>query len=363
MDTFVESSWYFDRYACPDYREGPLDGRRVDYWMPVDQYIGGIEHAILHLLYSRFYTRVLRDLHYLKISEPFTNLLTQGMVCKETQQCPKHGYLYPREVGEGRCIRCGSDIITGNILKMSKSKRNVVDPQDLIDQYGADTVRMFCLFASPPEKDLEWSEQGVEGAYRFLNRVWRLVVDNLKEILGAPVYEPGGDLDPELRPLHRKTHETIKRVTRDIEDRFHFNTAIAAVMELVNDVNRILGTERQKDTPVWSVISEAVEAIITLLSPVVPHIADELWNMIGHPECLLEVSWPTFRPEALEVESQVVVVQVNGKVRSRIELPVSLNEDEIEARALADERVIRFIEGKPVKKVIVVQRKLVNVVV
>jgi leucyl-tRNA synthetase len=331
--------------------------------MPVDQYIGGIEHAILHLLYSRFYTRVLRDLGYLKISEPFTNLLTQGMVCKETQQCPKHGYLYPREVEEGRCLRCGSEIVTGNILKMSKSKRNVVDPQDLIDQYGADTVRMFCLFASPPEKDLEWSEQGVDGAYRFLNRVWRLAVDNLKEILEAPVYAPDGDLDPELKTLHRKTHETIKRVTRDIEDRFHFNTAIAAVMELVNDVNRILGTDRQRDAQVWSVVREAVEAVITLLSPVVPHIADELWKMTGHPGCLLEVSWPSFRPEALELESQVVVVQVNGKVRSRIEIPVTLGEQEIQARALADERVLRFIEGKPVKKVIVVQRKLVNVVV
>jgi leucyl-tRNA synthetase len=363
MDTFVESSWYFDRYACPDYREGPLDERRVDYWMPVDQYIGGIEHAILHLLYSRFYTRVLRDLGYLKISEPFTNLLTQGMVCKETQQCPKHGYLYPKEVVEGRCLRCGSEIVTGNILKMSKSKRNVVDPQDLIDQYGADTVRMFCLFASPPEKDLEWSEQGVDGAFRFLNRVWRLVSDNLKEIRETSVYEPTGNLDPELRALHRKTHETIKRVTRDIEDRFHFNTAIAAVMELVNEVNRILGVERQKGAMLWSVVREAVEAMITLLSPVVPHVADELWSMTGHPECLLEVSWPTFRPEALEVESQVIVVQVNGKVRSRIELPVTLSEKEIQAKALADERVIRFIEGKPLKKVIVVQRKLVNVVV
>ncbi len=363
MDTFVESSWYFDRYACPDYRQGPLDERRVDYWMPVDQYIGGIEHAILHLLYSRFYTRVLRDLGYLKTSEPFTRLLTQGMVCKETQQCPKHGYLYPKEVREGRCTRCGSEIVTGNILKMSKSKKNVVDPQDLIDQYGADTVRMFCLFASPPERDLEWSEQGVDGAYRFLCRVWRLVADNFREIGESPVYEPGGDLDPELKALHRKTHETIKRVTRDIEDRFHFNTAIAAVMELVNDVNRLLSADRQKDKVLWSVVREAVETIITLLSPVVPHIADELWGMTGHPECLLEVPWPAFSPEALEVETQVIVVQVNGKVRSRIELPVSSIEEEIQARALADERVVKFIEGKPLKKVIVVQRKLVNVVV
>jgi leucyl-tRNA synthetase len=363
MDTFVESSWYFDRYACPDYRQGPLDERRVDYWMPVDQYIGGIEHAILHLLYSRFYTRVLRDLGYLKTSEPFTKLLTQGMVCKETQQCPKHGYLYPKEVREGRCTRCGAEIVTGNILKMSKSKKNVVDPQDLIDQYGADTVRMFCLFASPPERDLEWSEQGVDGAYRFLSRVWRLVTDHFREIGESPVYEPGDDLDPEWKALHRKTHETIKRVTRDIEDRFHFNTAIAAVMELVNDVNRLLSADRQKDKVLWSVVREAVETIITLLSPVVPHIADELWGMTGHPECLLEVPWPAFRPEALEVETQVIVVQVNGKVRSRIELPVSSSEEEIQTRALADERVVKFIEGKPLKKVIVVQRKLVNVVV
>ena len=363
MDTFVESSWYFDRYACPDFAEGPLDRERVDYWMPVDQYIGGIEHAILHLLYSRFYTRVLRDFDYLDVSEPFTNLLTQGMVCKETQECPEHGYLFPEEVEEGRCIRCGSPIITGKTVKMSKSKKNVVDPQALIEAYGADTVRMFCLFASPPEKDLEWSDQGVEGAYRFLNRVWRLVVDNLESIQTVEPFDGMTELPEDLRKIHRKVHQTIKKVTTDIEDRFHFNTAISAVMELVNEIYQFLGTEkgnRNRDT--CSVLREALEAVIILLSPVVPHVAEELWHMIGKEESILQSSWPKHREEALSVESRLIVLQVNGKVRSRIEVPVTIEEKELEEAALADERVQRFLEGKPVKKVIVVRGKLVNVV-
>jgi leucyl-tRNA synthetase len=363
MDTFVESSWYFDRYACPDYQQGPLDSKRVDHWMPVDQYIGGIEHAILHLLYSRFYTRVLRDFGYLKVSEPFTNLLTQGMVCKETQECPEHGYLYPHEVKRGHCIHCRAEVLTGNTVKMSKSKRNVVDPQDLIDQYGADTVRMFCLFASPPEKDLEWSDQGMEGSYRFLNRVWRLVVDHLDDISKVSAYDGKGSLSQELKALHQKTHHTIKKVTEDIENRFHFNTAIAAVMELVNDTNQFLNTKGEKDDIEWCLVREAVEATAVLLSPVVPHICEELWHMLGHNENLIEVPWPTYRKKALESETRLVVLQVNAKVRNRMEVPTSYSDKEIEAAALADDRVQRFINGKPIKKVIVVQKKLVNVVV
>ncbi|MCD4718139.1 MAG: leucine--tRNA ligase [Desulfobacterales bacterium] len=363
MDTFVESSWYFDRYTCPDYTEGPLDQERVNYWMPVDQYIGGIEHAILHLLYSRFYTRVLRDFGYLKVKEPFTNLLTQGMVCKETQECPEHGYLYPQEVKEDCCVRCGTRVNTGNTVKMSKSKKNVVDPQPLIDEYGADTVRMFCLFASPPEKDLEWSDRGVDGSYRFLNRIWRLVTDHIDEITKVPVYEGKDSLPDRLKAVHRKTHQTIKKVTDDIENRFHFNTGISAVMELVNEVTQFLNSKEKKDDTAWSIIREAIETSVVLLSPVVPHITEEMWEMLGHDECLITVPWPEYREDALEVENRLIVLQVNGKVRSRIEVPVSYGEDEIEAKALADERIKHFIDGKPVRKVIVVQKKLVNVVV
>ncbi|MBW2614603.1 MAG: leucine--tRNA ligase [Deltaproteobacteria bacterium] len=363
MDTFVESSWYFDRYTCPDYTKGPLDEERVNHWMPVDQYIGGIEHAILHLLYSRFYTRVLRDFGYLKVKEPFTNLLTQGMVCKETQECPEHGYLYPQEVKEDCCVHCGTRVNTGNTVKMSKSKKNVVDPQPLIDEYGADTVRMFCLFASPPEKDLEWSDRGVDGSYRFLNRIWRLVTDHIDEITKVPVYEGKDSLPNRLKAVHRKTHQTIKKVTGDIENRFHFNTGISAVMELVNEVTQFLNSKEKKDDTAWSVIREAIENSVILLSPVVPHITEEMWEMLGHDECLITVPWPGYREDALEVENRLVVLQVNGKVRNRIEVPVSYGEDEIEAEALADERVKRFIDGKPVRKVIVVQKKLVNVVV
>jgi len=363
MDTFVESSWYFERYACPDYDEGPIDRERVGYWMPVDQYIGGIEHAILHLLYSRFFTRVLRDFGELTYSEPFTNLLTQGMVCKETQECPTHGYLYPKDVKDGRCAFCDAPITVGPTLKMSKSKRNVVDPEDLIVRYGADTVRMFCLFASPPEKDLEWSDQGVEGSSRFLNRVWRLVVENLAPLKEATVFAGAEELSGDLRDLHRKTHQTIKKVGSDIEDRFHFNTAISAVMELVNDVNRVLTSHEPGDGRLWSVIKEAVEAAIVLLSPVVPHITEELWEMLGHEGSLLLMPWPAYREEALEVEKRLVVVQVNGKVRDRIEVPASFGEGEIEAEALRSERVQGFIAGKAVKRVIVVGQKLVNVVV
>ena len=362
MDTFVESSWYFDRYTCPGYDKGPLDAKKVDYWMPVDQYIGGIEHAILHLLYSRFYTRVLRDFDYLKVSEPFTNLLTQGMVCKETEACPEHGYLYPTEVKDGRCIHCQAEVIRGNTVKMSKSKKNVVDPQELIDQYGADTVRMFCLFASPPDKDLEWSDQGVEGSYRFLSRIWRLVTLNLEGLMRVSPYGGGEALQGQLRALYRKTHETIKKVTADIENRFHFNTAISAVMELVNEVNQFLNSNEPKDDRAWAVIREAVEATVVLLSPVAPHIAEELWQMLGHDRPLIEVSWPAYHEAALQVETRQVVLQVNGKVRNRIDVPASYDERAIEEAALADEKVQQFVSGKQIKKVIVVQKKLVNVV-
>ncbi|MBN1832939.1 MAG: leucine--tRNA ligase [Deltaproteobacteria bacterium] len=363
MDTFVESSWYFYRYTCPDYKDGPINPKSVDYWMPVDQYIGGIEHAILHLLYSRFYTRVLRDLGYLNLDEPFRNLLTQGMVCKETQECPEHGYLHPDEVKDQRCVHCQAEIITGQTLKMSKSKKNVVDPEDLISRYGADTVRVFCLFASPPERDLEWSDQGVEGSYRFLNRIWRLITDHLEDVSRVPSFDGKGDLSALLRDLHRKTHQTIQKVTHDIEERFHFNTAISAVMELVNEVNRFLGSGRDMGDLACSLVREAVEAVILLLSPVAPHITEECWRMLGHGRSLMETPWPGFQADALEVDKKLIVIQVNGKVRSRIEVPASFDQKEIETEALKDERLQDFIGEKTIKRVIVVKDKLVNVVV
>jgi leucyl-tRNA synthetase len=285
------------------------------------------------------------------------------MVCKETQECPEHGLLYPHEVKDNLCIHCQSDVIIGNTVKMSKSIKNVVDPEELINHYGADTVRMFCLFTSPPERDLEWSEQGVEGSFRFLNRVWRLVGDHLKEFSGFSTYEGKEPLSGHLKNLHQKTHQTIKKVTDDIEDRFHFNTAISAVMELINEVNRFLKSDQDKAPLAWSLVKEAVEATVVLLFPVVPHITEELWSMLGHDETLINIPWPTYRVEALEVEKRLIVLQVNSKVRSRVEVPASYNQREIEAEALKNERVQQFVGEKPIKKVIVVKNKLVNIVV
>ncbi len=331
MDTFVESSWYFDRFTCPDYNEGPLDRSKTDYWLPVDQYIGGIEHAVLHLLYARFFTKVLRDLGYLKIDEPFINLLTQGMVIKDG-------------------------------AKMSKSKGNVVDPDEMIEQYGADTVRLFCLFAAPPEKDLEWSDQGVEGAARFLNRLWRLVYEHLGDIEKVKPFDGKTELSGDSRRLHRKTHQTIKKVTEDIRDRFHFNTAISAVMELVNLTYQIKDTVL-KEKNGREVLREALESAIVLISPMVPHITEELWRTLGYEESIVLASWPTWDEEAVKEEQLLIVVQVNGKLRSRIYVSPSADQEEIKKIALEDERIKNFVGEKPVKKVIVVPGRLVNIVI
>jgi leucyl-tRNA synthetase len=331
MDTFVESSWYFARYACPDFDKGPLDRERVRYWMPVDQYIGGIEHAVLHLLYSRFFVKVLRDMGYLQADEPFLNLLTQGMVIKDG-------------------------------FKMSKSKGNVVDPDDMIQAYGADTVRLFCLFASPPEKDLDWSDQGVEGSFRFLSRMWRLVSENLDALKSADPYRGGSHLAKDLAQLRRKTHQTIKKVTEDIRERFHFNTAIAAIMELVNLIYQVLES-RPADPMLWPVVREAVEAAIVVSSPMVPHISEELWTLLGHEELLLNTGWPKWEDRALKAEEMLIVVQINGKLRSKITVAADATDKELEDISLKDSRIRDFIEGKQVKKVVVVPKKLINIVV
>jgi len=329
MDTFVESSWYFARFTCPDYDRGPLDKEQVDYWMPVDQYIGGIEHAILHLLYARFFTKVLRDIDMVSCDEPFTNLLTQGMVIKDG-------------------------------AKMSKSKGNIVDPEDMIKRYGADTTRLFSLFAAPPEKDLEWQEEGVEGGYRFLHRVWRLVYEVRERIGGSLSRGEQADLPPELWEMRHKAHKTIKKVTEDIE-RFHFNTAIAAVMELVNHLYQT--KDAIEDTPqARSVWRETVEALVVLLSPFVPHVAEELWETLGKKESVVTVRWPEYDREAVAEEEIIVVVQVNGKLRDRLLIPVSAAEEQVKEIALASPKVRRHIDGKEVKKTIFVPKKLVNIV-
>lgn len=343
-----------------------FDKDAVSYWMPVDQYIGGVEHAILHLLYSRYFTRVLKELGLLTYKEPFTRLLTQGMVCKESLSCPRHGYLYPGEIngtGEGRtCSKCGEAVVVGRVEKMSKSKKNVVDPNELLDRYGADTVRLFCLFAAPPERDLDWSEQGVEGASRFLSRVWRLVAGHLPEIRSCPAFDGSPeDLEGPVRDIYKKTHQTVQKVTTDIEERFHFNTAISAVMELVNSL--YLADIPKESSHRDAVLRLAVESIVLLLSPMVPHVAEQLWESLGNKPSVLSVPWPTWRVEALDADDLLVVVQVNGKLRSRFTIRADTDEETIKHKALEDERICKFIQDRPVKKVFVVQKKLVNIVV
>ncbi|KAF0220241.1 MAG: leucyl-tRNA [Geobacteraceae bacterium] len=328
MDTFVESSWYFLRYCCPDFFSGPLDKARAEYWMSVDQYIGGIEHAVLHLLYARFFTKVLRDLGYIDIDEPFINLLTQGMVIKDG-------------------------------AKMSKSKGNVVDPNALIEKYGADTARLFSLFAAPPEKDLDWSDQGVDGSFRFLNRVWKLAYETLPLIEGASSLD-ADTLSEEGKALRRAVHKTIRKVSEDIEDRFHFNTAIAAVMELVNAIQSF---EPKNDPRHAPVLKEAIESVVLLLTPIAPHFAEELWEGLGHAGGVEKAGWPTFDPSAAVDEELLIVVQVNGKLRGKVTVQAAAGEDEVKGAALADEKVKAFMEGKSVRKVIYVPGKLVNIVV
>jgi len=332
MDTFVESSWYYTRYACANYDQAPFDKKAVSYWLPVDQYIGGIEHAILHLLYSRFFTRVLRDLGYVDFSEPFTRLLTQGMVIKD-----------------------GS--------KMSKSKGNVVDPDALIKRYGADTARMFSLFAAPPELDLDWNEQGVEGASRFLHRLWRLVYTALPIIEGVSAYAgPFGALPENLQVLRRKTHQTIKKVRMDIEERYHFNTAISAVMELVNTLKPYV-EKPNNDQVVCQVVREAVETVVVLLAPIVPHITEELWQCLGQKNELAACRLPDYDPESIKTDTIMMVVQVNGKVRDRLSVDAGISREELEPLVMASEKVQKYLAGKPVRKFILVPKKLVNIVV
>ena len=326
MDTFVDSSWYFLRYCSPKEGKAPFDKQAASYWMGVDQYIGGIEHAVLHLLYARFFTKVIRDLGLFDGDEPFNNLLTQGMVIKDG-------------------------------AKMSKSKGNAVDPDFIMNKYGADTARIFSLFAAPPERDLEWSDQGVEGAYRFLHRVWAFVARHAEALKSV---KPASDT-ARGDALFRKTHLTIKKVTEDIERQFQFNTAIAAMMELVNEMYAQTADNAPDER--LPVIRAVVESLTLLLAPFAPHFAEEVWEAIGGAGSIANASWPEYDAEAIKESEVTIVVQVNGKGRSKITLPAGVSGKEVEAAALADLKVREYTDGKPPKKVIVVQGKLVNVVV
>lgn len=363
MDTFVDSSWYYMRYTCPDNDAAMVDAR-THYWLPVDQYIGGIEHAILHLLYSRFWTRVMRDLRMLEVDEPFTNLLTQGMVLNQVyfrQDGARITYYNPAgvETRNGRAVLAadGEPVESGGLGTMSKSKSNGVDPQTLVERYGADTVRLFTMFAAPPEQTLEWMETGVEGAARFLKRLYRVVTEHVEQG-AAPALRPDA-LDAPARDLRRQVHETIAKVGDDIGRRLTFNTAIAAVMELLNAVGRF---EPRGDAD-RAVVHEAFEAIVALLAPIVPHVCHRLWHALGHTDAVVDAAWPEADPAALERDELNIVVQVNGRLRGRVAVAASADRGAIEQAALAEENVQRFIADKPVRKVIVVPGKLVNVVV
>ncbi|MGC8871373.1 MAG: leucine--tRNA ligase [Caldimicrobium sp.] len=366
FDTFVESSWYFARFTCPDYPE-PFNPEDTEYWLPVDQYIGGIEHAILHLLYARFFTKVLRDLGYLKLDEPFSNLLTQGMVIKETYRCPKHGWIYPEEVSpEGTCLRdhCGEKVIIGKPEKMSKSKCNVVDPDVMIKKYGADTVRLFIAFAAPPEKDLEWSDHGIEGAYRFLKRIYNLFEEYV-EILKKINYkeEELKNLSGKALKLRRKLHQMVKKVHQDFEERFHFNTGIAAIMEFVNYLQDVLKELDLSQEINQKLLKEVFEKLLLCLSPVCPHICEELWERLGKNTFISEASFPTWEEDLLKEETFILVVQINGKVRDQIEVPSGISKEDALSLVRGLPKVQKYLEGKTIRNVIFIPEKLVNIVV
>ncbi len=372
MDTFVDSSWYYARYACSDQNHAMTD-ERANYWLPADQYIGGIEHAILHLLYSRFWSKVMRDLGLLQLDEPFTNLLTQGMVLNEIfyrkTGSGRISYFNPSEVNiqydkDGK--RCAvvlqadnQPVESGGIGTMSKSKNNGVDPQKIVDEYGADTARLFMMFASPPTQTLEWADTGVDGAYRFLKRLWRQVYIHLQH--GVITIDPAlyAALSVELKALRCQLHQTIAKVSDDLDRRHTFNTAIAAVMELMNGLAKI----QDSDAASRNVMQEALENIVLLLSPIVPHICHELWRELRPATELFDQPWPKADNAAMAQDEITLIVQVNGKLRGQISVNKNAKNDAIENTALANEHVQKFVAGQTIKKIIVVPGRLVNIVV
>ena len=367
FDTFFESSWYFVRFCCPD-NHAAMSDERADYWLPVDQYVGGIEHAVLHLLYARFFLKLMRDQGLTRYGEPFKNLLTQGMVVAETFYREEQGrrtYFNYKDVelerdakggsAAARLLSDGQPVTIGKIEKMSKSKNNGVDPQDMIDKYGADTVRLFVMFASPPEQSLEWSDAGVEGAYRFLKRYWKFALDNCL----AEARAEAAAFTEEQRHVRRKIHRTIIKVNDDIGRRYTFNTAIAAAMELMNALTRM--DDQSENSK--AIRREGLEVITLLLSPIVPHITDKIWRALKKKASVIDAGWPKVDETALIQDEMRLIVQVNGKKRGEISVPVDADEDTIKSDALKNENIQRHTAGKEIIKMIVVPQRLVNVVV
>ena len=370
MDTFVESSWYFARYASPNYEGGMVDPKAANHWLPVDQYIGGIEHAILHLLYARFFHKLMRDEGLVTSNEPFKNLLTQGMVVAETYyRVASNGgkdWFNPADVELERDSKAkvisarlktdGLPVEIGGTEKMSKSKNNGVDPQSMIDVYGADTCRLFMMFASPPDMSLEWSDSGVEGASRFLRRVWRLAQAHVS--LGLPGKLDTAALDDGQKAIRRAIHVAIKQASTDVGLHHKFNTAIAQVMTVMNVLEKA-PTATAQDR---ALLQEGLEAVTLLLAPITPHISHSLWQHLGHSEAVIDATWPSVDESALVQDSVTLVVQVNGKLRGQVEMPATASREEVEAAARANENVVRFTDGLTIRKVIVVPGKLVNIV-
>ncbi len=361
MDTFVDSSWYFARFCSPR-ADRPVAKEAVDYWLPVDQYIGGIEHAILHLLYSRFFVRAMRQTGHLGIDEPFEGLFTQGMVCHETYRDEAGNWLFPDQVDhqpDGTAIQSdtGAPVRVGRSESMSKSKRNTVDPAEIIGTYGADTARWFMLSDSPPDRDLEWTDAGIEGAYRFVQRLWRLIQDGLADLppVGSPPPETSGEAATALR---RTTHKTVEAFTDDLEA-FGFNRAVARLYELANEVSAF----QARDAGDRWVLREAFETFTRLAGPMMPHLAEELWQRLGHDNLLVDEPWPVADPIFTRDDTVTVAVQVNGKVRATVTLPRDSEDDLVREAALAEPGVRRAMVDKPARRVIVVKNRIVNVVV
>jgi leucyl-tRNA synthetase len=360
LDTFADSSWYFARF-CGQPDDRPVDREACDYWLPVDQYIGGIEHAILHLLYARFFTRAMRDCGHLSVSEPFNALFTQGMVTHQTFKDKDGKWLYPEEVrveqGAAVNIKTGELVTVGGVEKMSKSKRNVVAPEAIVETYGADTARWFVLSDTPPDRDIEWTDAGIDGAWRFTQRIWRIITDHVAKA-GPKGIAPEADANPASIAVRRATHKAIQAVTSDI-DAFHFNRAVARIYEFVNALQT--GLAGGDVSP--GIAREALEALVCLIAPMMPHLAEECWLTLGHDTLVAEASWPGFDPALTREDHVTVGIQINGKRRAEIDLPIDAPEELVRELVMAQDRMITLLEGKPVRKFIVVPNRIVNVVV